>query len=855
MSRTFMAFIALGGIALGQDPGALQQSAARQEQLRGEARQLVARLDGVLSEYARNGLEQGEDFEVLKGLRGQLGSLSDKEMEQVVALLTQAGTSQGPRDAMGPAVKAYTGQKEISLRLKQILAAHERRQDLDALAQAVSQLADRQAANLGAAKDVRQLAAQDKSANGQAAVAASEQAQQGEQAAIAGEVNLSADKLARIAKEAEEAGEPKYNDVAAQLAQVQPRTAAAADALGAGKIDDAAAAETAARDQLAEIARTLAPVRNPESPAAIEARQLVDIAHEQRALLDTIKGLNDRLQHDPAATAALRPQMTALAANQAALAAKAQIVREDLQQTVKDAAAAMANALTDMNSAQDALSQAEGNEAAEDQADAANQLDQAARLAQQDAANPPQAAQAASREQTLRQLQKAVDGLAARETAAIQQGDARKTGPMAAAAAALQQDMAGETEGLQETATAEGSASAQALQDASGAMQTAAQAMHAPDATQAQAAQQAAMQNLGAAAQQLGQEADAAAREPQQLANAERQLDTVGSLIREQQNVNLDTAKALEKQQSGPGEARELGRQQARTRKDTEDARQAVDTAPPDAAKALDQADTAMGDAAQKMDAREEQQAQPPEQAALAALYHAQDALADQVRQLAQDLGQPMPSARTLQDEEAELGRAQEDAASAQEAMPEGKGNANMGHAAAQLDGAARRMAEAGRHPQGMPQATRDAVREAEQALAGAAEAAKNGNGQQARAQAGRGRQAIAAAQSALAQMQAGIAGLAPVPHQGDEPGQGQPNQPQSTKNGRGTGAKERNWNDQAGTVATAMQGAHGAGQFLALPQPDRAAVQQSQSEKYPQEYGSMIEEYMRSLASDSGGK
>jgi hypothetical protein len=51
------------------------------------------------------------------------------------------------------------------------------------------------------------------------------------------------------------------------------------------------------------------------------------------------------------------------------------------------------------------------------------------------------------------------------------------------------------------------------------------------------------------------------------------------------------------------------------------------------------------------------------------------------------------------------------------------------------------------------------------------------------------------------------------------------------------------------------MLGARGTGKFLGLPERDRAAIQQSQSEKYPQEYGAMIEEYMRSLASDSGAR
>jgi hypothetical protein len=73
--------------------------------------------------------------------------------------------------------------------------------------------------------------------------------------------------------------------------------------------------------------------------------------------------------------------------------------------------------------------------------------------------------------------------------------------------------------------------------------------------------------------------------------------------------------------------------------------------------------------------------------------------------------------------------------------------------------------------------------------------------------------------------------------------------------NSKGNGANEKTWTDRAGNVMRGTQGADGQAQFLGLPERDRAAIQQSQSEKYPQEYGAMIEEYMRSLASDSGGK
>jgi hypothetical protein len=58
-----------------------------------------------------------------------------------------------------------------------------------------------------------------------------------------------------------------------------------------------------------------------------------------------------------------------------------------------------------------------------------------------------------------------------------------------------------------------------------------------------------------------------------------------------------------------------------------------------------------------------------------------------------------------------------------------------------------------------------------------------------------------------------------------------------------------------AGAATAGTQAPQGADAYVGLPDRDRAAIEQSQAEKYPQEYGSMIEEYMRSLAADSGGK
>ncbi len=883
--------------------GTLEQTASRQEQIRAEAGLLVTRLDEVIAEYTRNGLAKGDDFEALKQVRSELGSLSDEEMAQVVGLLKQAAADP---ELMA---KAYSGQKDISVRLKQILAAHEHQQDIAALASAVRQLADRQSANLATAIDTRQLAAQDNSASGQAAVTASEQAQQSEEGAIDEEVKLVAGKLSQMD------GNAKFKDAATQLDQVPPEASTASGALGGARLDDAMTAEKAARDQLEDAARALTPADKQEPAQNLDSGELAGLARDQRALLAKTTQLGaalskvtgaetpdamdkemynqikvptsalarrlaednitpaspaDQIRTAPAMKAhmdayaaalkkqeqAVESQLASLSGDQAALAAKAQMVRDDLQKTAKDAGAPMANAgapmanaLTQMNSAQEALAESDPDQATQEETDAANQLDEAQRLAGQSAASQAQAAPA-SPEQQLTHLQDSVNDLTTRETAAVQQGDALKTGPMAAAAADLQANLAGKAQALQQAAADAAPDVAPALQQAAGAFQTAAQDMQAGGAqTQAEAAQQSALQSLAQAGQQLAQQAAAVAQEKQALASIENQMAGLGKVIQQQRQLGLDTEKAVADGKAPVAKAKQLAREQANVRRNAENVRQEVNTGTPDAAKALDHADVAMGDSAQKLIDTDLEEAEPRQQAALAALYQAQDALADRQQKLAQDLGQPLAQegAQAL----AALGKAEAQTATAQQDM----GSQRPGAAAAQLNQAARQAAQAGAQPQALPQAARDAIRSAEQALGSAAVAAGAGQSQQAQAQAAQASQALSAAQSAIEGAQAGIAELSSPSDAQSQQASQQSNDPSNGMHGAAKGAKEKNWNDQAGAATAGAQVAHGAGAYLGLPDRDRAAIEQSQAEKYPQEYGSMIEEYMRSLAADAGGK
>jgi hypothetical protein len=880
------------------DEDQLGQDATRQEQIRGESQLLINRLDAVLDEYASNGLDSGDDFNTLKQVRDTLGSLSDGEMEQVVTLLRQVD---------GDPTKiasAYLDQKDVSLKLREILNAHERQQDLDALARAVRQLADRQSANLTTAIDARQLAAQDQSANGKAAVTASLQAQQSEQQSIAAEVKMLSDKLGSLI-----AG-PTYADAATALARVPPEATEASDELGAGKIDDAVTAEQGIRQELEDVARQLAPAG--EQPSNSDAGPLADIVHQQRDLLTRTAQLSGALKRVTDAEsqqatdaemyaqiqaptnnlaqalaplgitrasppdqirnalpmknylaarmavlkrqeAQLLPQLTALSAAQAALAAKADMVREDLQNSTPAAVAPMADAQTQMSAASQSLASGDGNQATKQEMDAATALGQAQRLAGQPAPGQPEPLAARSD-----LLQAAINALTARESQAVQQGDAEKTGPMAVPAAELQQDLAARAQALEQAAADQTSPGAQALQQAADALQSAAQAMQAGSmGPQAEAAQQAALQSLKQAADQFAQQATGAQVERQEMATLGSRMANVARLIQAQRQLGLDADKAG----AAPDlpKARQLAARQAGIGKATQNLRQALNTGMPDAAKALDNADNAMGDAAQKMAAQSLDQARPPRESALSALYQAQDAMAGRMGELSRDLGQPSAPARA--GVAAAIAKAQAQAEGARAAMAPGAGGEAVKQAAGQLAQAGHLADAAASQPQILSQDARDAVRAAAQALAEAASSAASGDGQQAQQSASQAIQALSAAQSAMGQSDAGVAGLASAaPATGSGSGQSQSQEKMGSKTSSGTtqggaGASEKTWNDKAGTAQTGSQGATGAEQFQGLPERDRAAFEQSQSEKYPQEYGSMVEEYMRSLASDSGSK
>jgi hypothetical protein len=156
-----------------------------------------------------------------------------------------------------------------------------------------------------------------------------------------------------------------------------------------------------------------------------------------------------------------------------------------------------------------------------------------------------------------------------------------------------------------------------------------------------------------------------------------------------------------------------------------------------------------------------------------------------------------------------------------------------------------------------LPRGAQSALQQAQGALAKATAQASARNAPSAQANASDAAEALAQAQAALALAQAGLGSQqAMMSGQGQQPGQGQgQGRGQSRQPGQGRGqpnaqanGNKGNW-DGTGGADGPQRGTAGNSQYLGLPKRDRAAIQQSQSEKYPQEYGSLVEQYLKNLS------
>ncbi|MSR66016.1 MAG: hypothetical protein EXS24_01410 [Pedosphaera sp.] len=158
-----------------------------------------------------------------------------------------------------------------------------------------------------------------------------------------------------------------------------------------------------------------------------------------------------------------------------------------------------------------------------------------------------------------------------------------------------------------------------------------------------------------------------------------------------------------------------------------------------------------------------------------------------------------------------------------------------------------------------LPGQVAEALQAAQAALSDAAAEAMANNAPPAAANAGEAQQALAEAAAALALAQGGAAKQAAKAGEGqgkEGEGQGQ-GQGKGKEPGKGTPPPKGTGDagNFAGTGGTDGQrrDVKGNGRFLALPARERDALLQSHGEKYPQEFGSLVEQFLKNLSDTTG--
>ena len=879
-----------------------RQGAAKQEQIQGSSRKLGDELAAMIDEYERNGLN-GDEIKSLKSLKAIFARLSDTDMEKIVALLRSASEPADGKATITAISGAYSQQKGVLVQLKQILASYEAEQEAGNLAESVRQLADRQAANLQAGIETAQWSlAGAKPAEG--AIEASLQAQEAEQKAISEESKIFQEKIRAFAKKTgnKEVAE-RFNKGIEDISTIVPVLEAAADSLAGKKLFEAVSKEKTARDQMRQLARTITPPREASELLREASMTLDKLISQQKTMLATTREtqpkpigqwLADEIKKPGWAFAQLSkkretagilslPQekmvqaepikriyesyvravtepLSGMEDHQGDLANQADLLIQDLDKSAKPAAELLRSAIPPMRDARLALNGKDSLTAAKNEEIAIAAMEKAkVSLSQQLAAAEKSEALAGDKVGDLKEIQKQTQELKAQQTDLAKQTAAPKTPEQAAAATQKQAELQQKAAQLQQQAAAEAPAAAAALGAAAGNMKQAATAMNTPaQAPQAQAQQQQAAQNLEKAGQQLDQQINKLAQAQQALDAAQKALQDLATIIEAEQKLQLDTA-----QEKQPAPIKALAPRQMGIRNDTAAFQKTVTA--PDAQRPLNSAAGHMEAAQGNLEKTNAKLAEPDEQKALADLYSIKKALEAQAESAQQQLGTPpsaadaaaaaAQAATAVAQAQAQLGQAMQQmaqaaapqaaapqaaapqAAAPQAAAPQAAAPqaAAAQAAAAPLAAAAQEVGKAAAQGTGLPPDANKAMQAATGALAAAAGDAAAGQSQEAQAHGSLAQAALAQAAAALAQAQAGIAGApgdpgAPGPSTGDGPGS------------QGDGG-----NVQAGGQKTA-----GKGQFLGLPARDRTAIQQAQSEKYPQQYATKVEQYLQNLSDES---
>ena len=797
----------------------LVQSERQQQLLRANIETVSNQLHALIEDYRRNGIA-GDEVQTLQTIAGVIAHLTGTEIQRVVDLLQSARNAPDAGATQRQVVEAYSCQKTILVQLRQIVSEYQHRQGLQEIADRLTALADRQHANLNLAIAYVESTLATNTAKPDEASLTALAGQTTEQNSIGSEIKIVLDRLTQFAKQpanSEIADRTGKTLAAVKTGNLQPALDAALTGLKEGRIFNATGNEKIVRDQLRHLARLLTAPNNPADALQQAAAELDNIICEQRQVATDTKALrgND-------------PGKQLLNDREAGLIDKTDTIRAAIENLAPSAAGKLKDALSDMQSARAELRQATPAHAVTAASDAAAKLAdaQAALKAEADrAAQTPAADPAAQLRQADQQLKNLIGD---QEKLKQDSAAAPDNKPLAKQEEKLQQA----AQDLQRATAPTSPATAKSLNDAAQQMQRASDNLAAGQ--NAGPAQQAALDALQQARQELQPDLAQATQADQAAAALAKLLERLSQIIRAEQQLQLDTGLAAA---TPATPVAPLATAQGTNAT-------ATDALRPDAAQQNAEAGTLLANAGLDMTTaqtaitgRQLAAAQPAEQAALDKLYKAK-ALFEQ--QLAADTP-PTPAnpqaAAALDQAEQQIAKALDQLAQAQAGQPDQQAGA-MHQAEQTLEKAAHGIDDmAASSHNGLPAPAQAPLQNAQQALAKATAAAAGNNPAAATASA-------MAAQAALAQAQAATA-MAAGTHPGQEPGT-EPGQAPPSSGGDGSG----NFSKQAQDGA--VKDVTGRSAFIGLPARDRQAIKQSQGEKYPEEYGPMIEQYLLNLAEQS---
>ena len=831
-----------GIFAAGTATDNLIQSERQQQLLRTNTEKVSAQLRFLIEESQRNGIA-GDELQTLQAIAVILDRLTDKEMQQVVELLQAARSAPNAGTTQRNIVAAYSSQKNILVQMRQLVSEYRRRQELQEIANHFLALASRQGANLNQAVALVESTPANPAKRDQENKTALLAAQLTEQEAISAEVKINLDRLGDFATQ------PANADVAEHVAkaleqvktgQLLPALEGATTGLKEEQIYNAAGQEKAVRDQLRKLAYILV---RPTDPADILRQAKVDLdaaIREERKVAeeaDTLRGFIPT------------PFKQRLEDQQANLVDRVDLIRQDTANLApavvdkfKSAIAEMQRALTELRSPVPSSAKNTAQTAANKLAEA-----QAALQAEAERPAPPEAANPVAQ---LQQMDQQLKNLINDQAKLMQAGATAPDGKTLTKQVASQDKLQQDAQDLQRATAPVSPAIAQALGDAAQQMQRASVKLAA--AQTASTPQQAALDALQQARQKLQPELAKAEQEKTAETALENLLARLAKIILDQQKILLATGKIATAPDS-------LANTQGQVATATGALQPEVTQHNPTAGSELTIASRNMEETKQALLGHQSSQAKSTAQTALEKLYQVKTLLEQQLSPKPENAEAQAAAAAALDQAQKQIAQGLEEldkkepggqpnpedpnpgsgggVSQKSGGMPTpdpaggGKTPGGMPPAAQALQQAANTAGALAAAPQnGLPTAAQAAVQAAQQAAAQAAAQAANN-------QPGPAATSAAAAQAALAQAQAAMAMAA-----GMQPGQGQ--HPPSA--GDGTG----NFSNQSADGA--VKEVTGRSAYLGLPARDRQAIKQSQSEKYPEEYGAMIEQYLRNLADQS---